>query len=371
MKRTIKQTALFILSIIIGLTTIAQDYRSFPMDKINFNSTGVYYTLPKTEIIFKVKVEKIQENKGVYADYAYLIGAKNIIINDAVRYKIKDIEITTRPVGDNENIYFLNTKNNIQVNKTKEGALLSIGEVNKERKEGCNHKGHKALMPPKEIKEATQCPEIFEQKLLMQGRLDAMPNLTAAKAVEKIEDLREKQLDVLSGNIDGTYMNNTVEYMYKQLDQMINGYVALFTGETTSQELEYTFTLTPEKPLIVEEDLLLGIFKFSEEEGVMNLNHSSSAPIVAVNIHSLNTTKEYEKIEEQKKKDENLQKLIAKKGVGLYYRIPEMVELSIDFDGRRYFKATQLTQYGVVSYMLDSPKKISFKPQTGALERVE
>lgn len=370
MKRTIKQTALFIVAIIISLTAVAQDYRSYPMDKINFNSSGVYYTLPKTEIIFKVKVEKIQENKGVYADYAYLIGAKNIIINDAVKYKIKDIQISTRPVGDSENIYFLNTIKDVKVNKTKEGALLSIGEEPKACKEN-PHKSGRRPHPSKEIKEETNYPEIFEQKLLTQGRLDAMPNLTASKAVEKIEELREKQLDVLSGNIDGTYMNNTVEYMYKQLDQMINGYIALFTGESTSEEIEYTFTLTPEKPLIVEEDLLLGIFKFSEEEGIMNLNHGSSAPIVAVKIHSLNTTKEYEKIEEQKKKDESLQKQIAKKGVGLYYRIPEMVELSIDFDGRRYFKTTHLTQYGVVSYMLDSPKKITFKPQTGALERVE
>lgn len=370
MKKAIKNTALYIVAIIISLTAIAQDYRSFPMDKINFNSTGVYYTLPKTEIIFKVKVEKIQENKGVYADYAYLIGAKNIIINDAVRYRIKDIDITTRPVGDSENIYFLEVKKDIKINKTKEGALLSIGEDMQAMKTPC-HKGHKQPKQSKEPQETTTYPSLYEQRLLMQGRLDAMPNLTAAKAVEKIEELRERQLDVLSGNIDGTYMNNTVEYMYKQLDQIINSYISLFTGETTSEELEYIFTLTPEKPLIVEQDLLLGIFKFSEEEGVLALNNKADAPIIAVNIHSLNTTKEYEKIEEQKKKDEKLQKLIAKKGVGLYYRIPEMVELSIDFEGKHYFKTTHLTQYGVVSYMLDSPKKISFKPQTGALESVE
>ncbi|MBO7277855.1 MAG: DUF4831 family protein [Bacteroidales bacterium] len=371
MKRTIKHTVLYIIGIILTLSVSAQDYRSYPIDKINFNTTGVYYTLPKTEIIFKVKVEKIQENKGVYADYAYLIGAKNIIINDAVKYKIKDIQIHTRPVGDNENIYFLNTLKEVKVSKTKEGALLTIGQEAPICKEAPHKKGRKPHNPKELEEEAINYPEIFEQKLLTQGRLDAMPNLTASKAVEKIEELREKQLDVLSGNIDGTYMNNTVEYMYKQLDQMINGYVSLFTGESTSEELEYTFTLTPEKPLIVEEDLLLGIFKFSEEEGVLELNSNSTAPIVAVKIHSLNTTKEYEKIEEQKKKDENLQKLIAKKGVGLYYRIPEMVELSIDFEGKHYFKTTHLTQYGVVSYMLDSPKKISFKPQTGALERVE
>ena len=158
MKKAIKNTALYIVAIIISLTAIAQDYRSFPMDKINFNSTGVYYTLPKTEIIFKVKVEKIQENKGVYADYAYLIGAKNIIINDAVRYRIKDIDITTRPVGDSENIYFLDVKKDIKINKTKEGALLSIGEDMQAMKTPC-HKGHK--QPKQSKQEAYTKDSIF------------------------------------------------------------------------------------------------------------------------------------------------------------------------------------------------------------------
>ena len=75
--------------------------------------------------------------------------------------------------------------------------------------------------------------------------------------------------------------------------------------------------------------------------------------------------------EEQKKKDDKLQKLIEKKGVGVYYRIPESVELSIDVEGRKYYKQTQISQFGVVSYMMNAPNKIIFKPQTGALKFVE
>lgn len=374
MKKINKHLALLFVATIISLSAIAQDYRSFPINKMTFTQSGVYYTLPKTELVFKVKVEKIQENKGVYADYAYLIGAKNIIINDAVKYKIKDIEITSRPVGDNTNTYFLQTQKTLKIHTTPEGALLSIGEPLQKKHQPTPQPHHPPMSPQQPT--TPQAQEIqtlptFEQKLLTQGQLDAMPKLTAAQAVATIEELREKQLDVLSGDMDGTYMNNTVEYMYKQLDQMIDSYISLFTGNTLTEELEYTFTLTPEKPLIVEEDLLLGIFKFSEEEGVLNLNHKTQAPIVAVKIHSLNTTKEYEKIEEQKLKDDKLQKQIAKKGVGLYYRIPETVELTIDFDGKNYFKTTQVNQYGVVSYMLDSPSKVTFKPHTGALHIIE
>ncbi len=370
MKRTIKKISLILIAILASQSLIAQSYRSFTPDKVDFNSTGIYYTLPKTELIFKVKVEKTQESKGVFADYAYMIGAKNIIINDAVKYSIKDIEIYTRPIGDNENIYYLNTNKNLKVQKTSEGALLSIGDVEGKQKT----KSHRHS-PKQETKCTTSTTittnPIYEQKLLKQGRLENIPNLTAEQAVKEIQELREQQIDVLSGSVDGTFMNNSIEYMYKQLDKIIDGYVSLFVGETLSETLEYTFTLVPEKPLISEEDLLLGIFKFSEEEGVMPLNSNSTASVITVKIHSLNTTKEYEKIEEQKKKDDKLQKIIEKKGVGLYYRIPEMVELSIEQGGEKYFKTTQISQFGVVSYMMDSPDKITFKQQTGALKTVE
>ena len=370
MKRRIKQITLIVATILCGLTATAQTYRSFTTDKVPFNAKGMYYTLPKTELIFKVKVEKVQESKGVFADYAYMIGAKNTIINDAVKYRIKDIEITSRPIGDSEHIYFLQTTNKMKISKTEAGTLLSIGEV---EEKPC-HKPH-THKPQKELALKTtstiETNPIYEHKLLSQNKLEAMPGLTAEQAIKAIKELREKQLDVLLGSVDGTFMNNSIEYMYKQLDKMIDGYVALFTGEAATEELEYTFTLAPEKPLIVEEDLVLGIFKFSEEEGVLSLNHKTDAPIVAVRIHSLNTTKEYEKIEEQKKKDDRLQRQISKNGVGLYYRIPEMVELSIDFAGKRYFATTHIAQFGVVSYMMDSPSKITFKPKTGALKTIE
>jgi hypothetical protein len=48
-----------------------------------------------------------------------------------------------------------------------------------------------------------------------------------------------------------------------------------------------------------------------------------------------------------------------------------MVELSIDFEGKRFFKTTHLSQFGVVSYMMDSPSNITFKRQTGALKSVK
>ena len=47
MKRTIKQISLILVAILTTLNLTAQSYRSFTTDKVAFNSTGTYYTLPK------------------------------------------------------------------------------------------------------------------------------------------------------------------------------------------------------------------------------------------------------------------------------------------------------------------------------------
>ena len=51
MKRRIKQITLIVATILCGLTATAQTYRSFTTDKVPFNANGMYYTLPKTELM--------------------------------------------------------------------------------------------------------------------------------------------------------------------------------------------------------------------------------------------------------------------------------------------------------------------------------
>ena len=91
-------------------------------------------------------------------------------------------------------------------------------------------------------------------------------------------------------------------------------------------------------------------------------------PTIIANLHSLNTTKEYTKIEAQKEKDEKLQRTIEKKGVGVYYCIPEQVEVSVSYGEKTLMKTLEISQFGQVSYMLASPSQLIFDSATGALK---
>ncbi len=353
-----------------------QEYRSYSLETMSFDKNGLYYSLPQTELIFDVEVEKITEYKGCFADYSYMLGLRNVVTKDGVTYRIKDIKIRPEAVADASQTYFLNTEGGVNIVKSDIGALTLISKKMENNKDNdaaliVNHKD--MPHPPKELKKEEKditSPTIV-QRLLSEGMLESMPNMTAEKAVKEIERLKELQLDVLSGSTDGTYMNTTVDFMYKQLDRIIAGYVAMFSGDRVVEKIRYSFSVIPQKPLIVEEDLMLGIFKFSEKEGVLPLtNTDKDATTIVANIHSLNTTKNYAKIEEQKSYNDKIKSSIAKKGVGVYYRIPETVNVSVNIADKSFKKTLKISQFGVVSYLMDSPSKIVFDEKTGALKFV-
>lgn len=371
MKKLFLGAALLLCVAFATSSLSAQEYKSYTLDKMPFESKGVYYSLPQTELVFDVCVEKITEYKGCYADYSYMLGLKNIIIKDGVSYRIKDIKLRSRAVADSRYNYFLATNGNVDVQLGENGMLLSINK-DTEKPHDCKRPGGR----PQKRMHNSQCDTLvhvkptFEHRMLSLGMLEAMPTLTPEKAVKQIEKLRERQMDILSGSMDGTYMNTTVEYMYKQFDAMIDAYVALFAGERVSEELHYTFCVIPQKPLIVEQDLLVGIFKFSEQEGAKPLSYKGDMPTIIANLHSLNTTKEYTKIEAQKEKDEKLQRTIAKKGVGVYYCIPEQVEVSVSYGEKILRKTLEMSQFGQTSYMLSSPSQLIFDAATGAVKYI-
>ena len=371
MKTLLRKLILIFAISLFSSNIIAQEYRSFTLDEIPFDAKGVYYSLVQTELVFDVFVEKVTEYKGCFADYSYMLGLKNIIISDEVYYRIKDIKIRSKAIADNQNTYFLACNENAEVQIGESGCLLSIGGE-QSRKAGKPNKhgecSNKEVKDAKEVKKLVK--STFEQRMLSQGMLESMPGMTAENAIKQIEKLRERQIDILSGSVDGTYMDNTVEYMYKQLDAMIDAYVSMFSGERVVEELHYTFSVMPEKPLIVEQDLLVGVFKFSPQEGVRPLSFSGDMPTIVANLHSLNTTKEYSKLEAQKSKDEKLQNRIAKKGVGVYYRIPEKVQVSISYGENIFAKTIDISQFGQITYILDSPSKVLFDSKSGALKYI-
>jgi hypothetical protein len=364
---------ILILLVGIGLNSCSSTYKSYPVEYTpkTANKPVYYYNIPaSTEVVFDVTFTKTIKQKGVFANQSNLLGVKDIITSDEVKYEVKDIKISTNTNASNLYQYSLILKNDkVDVLTSCEGTLQSIRvkgkksgyktqktqEFNQEKNESSSYS------KPMEELSSIKTKPIFETRLQQRGMLEKV-NMTAADAVKKIEQLRDRQIDILSGGLEGTYINTTVDFMYKQLDEMIDGYVSMFTGVETVVEEIYTYTLTPVKPIISEEDLVLQL-------------SSSPIPLLA-RFKTNNQTKALkERPNAAANPDTSVVVNIKEKeasGInGVYYAIPELVLISVETPKKTFSKSVELNQYGVIKSMITKNKNIEFNPNNGAIKSIK
>ena len=370
----------------ISLSSCSTLYKSYPISDIpkDNDKTTIYYSIPQTEVVFEVKVNKTIRQKGIFANQSNLLGLKNVITNDEVKYSIKDIKITSREVEDPDQQYaLLLNDNKVKVTKSEMGTLTQIfkqdGKYGKVidlsnrilRVDGLEHRHNEhfntsTTTQPQQTQQLFQTKQIFESRLQEKGMLEKT-NLTAEEVVKKIEQLREKQIDILSGSIDGTYMNTTVDFMYKQLDEIIDGYVSLFTGTETTVEETYYYTLNPKKPIISEEDLILKLTdspmpllaRFHTRDVAKEIMMSGSEDTKS---NSVKAVSDSPKVITLKEKSEGIN--------GVYYSIPERVEVSVETPNKTYRKALEIVQYGAIKTFNSKNYDIEFDSKTGAIKSI-
>ena len=166
-------------------------------------------------------------------------------------------------------------------------------------------------------------------------------------------------------------MNTTVDYMYKQLDEIINSYVSLFTGIEESTIEEYVFVITPEKPIILEEDLIVPVCKFSQTAGLLDLNEKGEGIKINARLHSYVTTEQNSKTATSKYVSEQTKKKLDKEGAGVYYIQPQNVKVTMHgVDMQNTSKIVKLMQYGNINYTTDHNSNVLFDENTGELLRM-
>ncbi|HHT03522.1 MAG TPA: DUF4831 family protein [Bacteroidales bacterium] len=365
--------------IIIALLSIAVSscsslYKSYPIESIPSNNTKttVFYSIPQfTEVVFEVTYNKTIRHKGIYANKSNLLGLKNVITSDEIKYTVKDIKILTQPKQTPiQQFALVLDGDNIIVEKSKEGTLESITIKDKANKHTYSKDDNLIKRKNEEIKpyhhqnlspQSLQTQPISEFRLLQRGMLEKV-NLTAEEIVIRIEQIREKQIEILSGGLDGTYINTTVDFMYKQLEEMIDGYISLFTGTETVVEETQTYTLAPQKPIISEEDLILQIT-------------NTPVPLLA-RFHTNNQTETlktrgitYDKTDSSITINMKEKEVSGIKGV--YYAIPEMVQVSVETPIKTYSTVVEINQYGMIRAMNTQKQNIIFDTKTGAIKTIK
>ncbi|MGE5424008.1 MAG: DUF4831 family protein [Syntrophothermus sp.] len=373
------------MSVFAQINVIHVDNATIPTGK-----EGIFYSLPRTTIRIEVTIDKAENYKGPYADYAMkFLGLKNVVTANSAEYKITDMKVNTSPQPDPDQYYFVELGDKISKNETEnllaftESGLI-IGSVDTEVDTVVREV--KIQENQARITEQDVFPEIFkysadvsffekvdtivkkmnidtmtvERTYLKRTVVEKSPEQKAKEAADFITKIKDNRFQLISGFQEVNYNKETLEYMDAQLKQMEKEYMKLFTGISVHKTITYTFVYTPNPNQVNTE---LPIFKIHKTKGLIDLDEAGGK-VVTIKVQRSGTTgsvSSFLKRSEEKKKSS-----------GFYYRIPELARVTVKAD-EDLQKETQclISQLGVVSSIPVSKWKVGFYKETGAIKSID
>jgi hypothetical protein len=383
----------FIISFIFILSEGYGQINVYRIDKntVSTGKDGVYYSLPRTVIKVNVTVDRIENYKGPYAEYAYkYLGLKNVVGTNSVEYIINNIKVTTSAEPDPDQYYFVEFGD--RLSKGEKAGLFSlsesglfIGTLPEEPDTVREIRIIKAEEPPL-ISEKDVFPEIFkyssdasffekvdtiirkvnidtmtmERQYLKRTVVEKSPEQKAKEAGDFISKIKDHRFNLISGFQEVNYNKETLEYMDSQLKILEKEYMKLFTGISIHKTLVFSFVYTPNPNQVNAE---MPVFKYSKTKGIIDLDEPGGK-VVTVKLQRSGTTGSLSSYLKKATYDD-------KKNHGFFYRIPEPAKVTVKLDENLQDETQCLvSQLGVVTYLPVNKWKVSFYKETGGVKGI-
>lgn len=353
--------------------------------------TGIFYSLPRTVIKIDVIIDRIENYKGPYSEYAYkYLGLKNVVESTSVEYKITDIKVTTSPQPDPDQYYFVELGE--KLSKGERAGLLSFNEsglmlgMMNELPDTSSKELVNKLESGASVTEQDVFPEVFkysadvsffekidtiirkvnidtmtiERQVLKRTMVEKPMDQKAKESADFISKIKDNRFNLVSGTQEVNYNKETLEYMDEQLKMLQKEYMKLFTGISLHRPVTFSYTYTPNPNQVNTE---VPIFKFHKGKGVLDLD-APGGKVVTIKVQRSGTTgvvSGYLKKNTETKKEH-----------GFYYRIPELARVIVKVD-ENLQEETQclVNQLGVISSLPVKNWKASFYPTTGGIKGLD
>jgi len=359
---------------------------------------GLIYNLPKTQVIVKVHILKIIQNKGPYIDFSekYLGQLTNVIKQNQTIWDISNIEFQTVPIVDTANTFIISNSQDysfLPFKLSKEGFLLSYNNNNIEyddkkydfannNNNTKNNENFSFVLVSSDKNYKIVYDTIYREEVydsIIKKVPILKPNLVrktkgeqAKELADKLVILRDDRAALLVGEGDSEYLpdGDALKLMLDEIDKLEASYLSMFIGKTDTLKYTYSFSYIPTENDVDKE---ITIFKFSKNNGMLAAdNFYGTSVVLEINSDNYsNTIKNFHFQQYMLKKD-----IKKKEKAGLYYRIPQKVNISVKENGKVLAEQkVYISQLGTVEFLPENlfgndQLKIEFYPHLGSIKSI-
>lgn len=385
---------LITLGLLLHLLVPGMTFAQINVLKIDNNTSpqtkeGIFYSLPRTVVKIEVTIDKIENYKGPYADYALrFLGLKNVVPANSIEYKIGEISITTSAEPDPDQYYFIELGEKISkgekagilsltdagvilgtlqddLTTTDAGTVTSTPNIEGERDVFGDLFKYSADVSVFEkvdtiIRKFNIDTMTVERQYYKRTMVEKSPEQKAKEAADFISKIKDNRFNLISGYQEVNYNRETLEYMDTQLKTMEREYLKLFTGVSVHKTLVFSYKYIPIPNQINTE---IPIFKFLKTKGIVDLDEPGGK-VVTIKIQRVGNTTSVANYLRKAEKETKIQ--------GFSYRIPEVALVTVKLDENTQ-KETQclVNQLGVVTYLPANKWKVQFHKSTGGIKGLE
>lgn len=352
---------------------------------------GVVYALPQTVLKIDIVVERIEDLRGPYADFAnLLIGANNIITDDEVTYDLHDIRFSTYSEPDPKAYFYIEPKKNIPNIVTLPDGIIQSINLNEQplAKSDNIKKADIQLQNPSEktfleptgsfnyierldtiyTPIVTDSNEVTYEKSFITVAAEKPVGDRAKEAAEQMLQIRMKKKELIYGEYEDQYSKNAIDYIYQNLDKMEQELLPLFTGKTISTFETKSFFIVPDRSLLIGDEQPFILCSFSPDKGIIPIEDEDGVLIHA----SLRCEQDLYVLNNFLKKKHNKYnkngKLIKRKkdeSKGFVYRIPDNGLITVRYGSRNFSEKIVINQYGTLVKLPEKNLSVKFDTETG------
>lgn len=251
----------------------------------------VSYSLPSTTLSFKVKALRETFHAGPYSEYAEKYLGIKVRTEDAVNYTLTEVSMIPLMEADQSARYSIQLSGpaaQATFLKMTSCGLVCVNESSAGDKNSwrfpVDANGNFASM-------AVNANFSSKEAALHRtgnGNYDNVPvmqNMMVQKSLEKrasetaklIFQLREKRLQIITGDTDATYSGEAMGAAVAELTRLEKEYMTMFIGFSEYQTQELDFELVPDKS---RSNQMYVAFRLSETSGLLPADNLSGKPVV-------------------------------------------------------------------------------------------